>query len=73
MDHPTVMAALLATPFAASLLPLSIRLLPVISQIAKLIVAFRTAELSPLGLPPLRDATAGRPPRTGTDHRRVDL
>src|SRR3954452_1827310 len=47
MDHATVMAALLAAPFAASLLPLSIRLLPVISQIAKLIVAFRTAELTP--------------------------
>src|SRR3954468_4129208 len=47
MDHATVTAALLATPFAASLLPLSVRLLPVISQIAKLIVAFRTAELTP--------------------------
>jgi hypothetical protein len=47
MDHATVTAALLATPFAASLLPLSLRLLPVITQIARLIVAFRAAELTP--------------------------
>jgi hypothetical protein len=47
MDHATVTAALLATPFAASLLPLSLRLLPGITQIARLIVAFRAAELTP--------------------------
>jgi hypothetical protein len=47
MDHATVTATLLATPFAASLLPLSLRLLPVITRIARLIVAFRAAELTP--------------------------
>jgi hypothetical protein len=47
MDHATVVATLLATPFAASLLPLTLRLLPVITQIAQLIVTFRAAELTP--------------------------
>src|SRR3954465_2571785 len=47
MDHATATAALLATPFAASLLPLSLRLLPGITQIARLVVAFRAAELTP--------------------------
>jgi hypothetical protein len=47
MDHATVTATLLATPFAASLLPLSLRLLPGITQIARLILAFRAAELTP--------------------------
>lgn len=47
MDHATVATALLATPFAASLLPLTPRLLPVITRIAQLIVAFRAAELTP--------------------------
>ena len=47
MDHATVAAALLATPFAASLLPLTLRLLPVISRVAQLIVAFRAAEPTP--------------------------
>jgi hypothetical protein len=44
MDHATAAAVLLATPFASSLMPLTLRLLPVITQIAPLIVAFRTAE-----------------------------
>src|SRR4051812_3690930 len=47
MDHATVTAALLATPFAASLLPLALQLLPVLTRIARLIVAFRAAELTP--------------------------
>jgi hypothetical protein len=47
MDHATVAAALLATPFAAVLLPLTLRLLPVISQIGQLIVNFRAAEPTP--------------------------
>jgi hypothetical protein len=47
MDHATVFATLLATPFAASLLPLTLRLLPVISQVAQQIVAFRAAEPTP--------------------------
>jgi hypothetical protein len=47
MDHATVCATLLATPFAASLVPLTLRLLPGIAQVAQLIVAFRTAESTP--------------------------
>jgi hypothetical protein len=47
MDHATVCATLLATPFAASLGPLTLRLLPVISRVAQLIVAFRAAEPTP--------------------------
>jgi hypothetical protein len=47
MDHATVATALLATSFASSLLPLTIRLLPVISQVARLIVVFRAAEPTP--------------------------
>jgi hypothetical protein len=47
MDHATVIATLTATPFAASLVPLTVRLLPVISRVAQLIVAFRAAEPTP--------------------------
>ena len=47
MDHATVSAALLATPFAASLWPLTLRLLPVITRIAQLIVVFRAGEPTP--------------------------
>jgi hypothetical protein len=47
MDHATVFATLLATPFAASLLPLTWQLLPVISRVAQLIVAFHAAEPTP--------------------------
>ena len=47
MDHATLAAALAATPFAASLLPLAVRLLPVLSRIAALIVDFRAAEPTP--------------------------
>ena len=47
MDHATASTVLLATPFAASLLPLTLRLLPVITRIAQLIVAFRAAEPTP--------------------------
>src|SRR5207249_6037461 len=47
MDHAAAATVLLATPFAASLLPLTLRLLPVISRIAQLIVAFRAAETTP--------------------------
>ncbi len=47
MDHATVVATLLATPFAAALLPLTLRLLPVISRIGQLIVDFRAAEPTP--------------------------
>src|SRR3954451_1122635 len=47
MDHATLATALLATSFASSLLPLTIRLLPVISQVARLIVVFRASETTP--------------------------
>ena len=47
MDHATVATALLATSFASSLLPLTIRLLPGISQVARLIVAFRATAPTP--------------------------
>src|SRR3954447_1488112 len=47
MDHATVAAALLATSFTAALLPLTLRLLPVISRLGQLIVNFRTAEPTP--------------------------
>jgi hypothetical protein len=47
MDHATVAAALLATPFAASLLPLTLRLLPVITRIGQLIVTFHAAGPTP--------------------------
>jgi hypothetical protein len=47
MDHATVAATLLATPFAAALWPLTLRLLPVISRIGQLIVNFRAAGPTP--------------------------
>ena len=47
MDHATVASVLLATPFAASLWPLTLRLLPILTRIAQLIVAFRAAEPTP--------------------------
>src|SRR4051812_4364568 len=47
MDHATVAAALLATSSAAALLPLTLRLLPVISRVGQLIVNFRAAGPTP--------------------------
>ena len=47
VDHATVIATLLTTPFATSLLPLTLRLLPVVLQVAQLIVSFRAAEPTP--------------------------
>jgi hypothetical protein len=47
MDHATATTVLLATPFAAALWPLTLQLLPVITRIAQLIVAFRAAEPTP--------------------------
>jgi hypothetical protein len=47
MDHATVATALRATSFASSLSPLTLRLLPVISQVARLIVVFRAVEPTP--------------------------
>jgi len=47
MDHATCTAALLATHFATSLFPLTVKLVPVIAQIGRLIVRFRRGDLTP--------------------------
>ena len=48
MDHATCATLLLATHFATSLLPLTVRLIPVITEIGRLIVRFRRADPTPL-------------------------
>ena len=48
MDYATLASALLATPFALTLLPLTVRLLPVIHQIGKLVSDFTAADPEPL-------------------------
>ncbi len=48
MDHATVATALLATPFAASFFPLTVRLLPVIARIGQLIATFHAAGPTPV-------------------------
>ena len=73
MDHATAAAALLATHFATSLFPLTVRLIPVITQIGRLIVRFRRADVTPQGLPPVRDPVACSGSGTRADHRRMDL
>src|SRR5271166_591435 len=47
MDHATCFRLLSATHFATSLLPLTVRLIPVLTEISRLIVRFRRAELTP--------------------------
>jgi hypothetical protein len=47
MDHAACVHLLLATPFATSLLALTVRLVPVITQIGRLIVRFRRADPTP--------------------------
>jgi hypothetical protein len=47
MDHATCATLLLATHFATSLLPLTVRLIPVVTQISRLIVRFRRADPTP--------------------------
>jgi hypothetical protein len=47
MDHATASTALLATHFATSLFPLTVRLIPGIAPIGRLIVRFRRAQLTP--------------------------
>src|SRR5512140_2602938 len=47
MDHATCVRLLSATHFATSLLPLTVRLIPVLTEIGRLIVGFRRAELTP--------------------------
>src|SRR5437016_5677228 len=49
MDHATCSRLLLATHFATSLFPLTVRLVPVIVSIGRLIVPFRRADLTPPG------------------------
>jgi hypothetical protein len=47
MDHATCSRLLMATHFATSLLPLTARLLPVITELGRLIVPFRRADTTP--------------------------
>jgi hypothetical protein len=47
MDHATCSRLLMATHFATSLLPLTARLLPLITELGRLIVAFRRADPAP--------------------------
>src|SRR3954471_23185085 len=47
MDHATAARPLPATHFATSLFPLTVGLIPVITQIGRLIVPFRRADLDP--------------------------
>jgi hypothetical protein len=47
MDHATCSRLLTATHFATSLLPLTARLLPVITELGRLIVRFRRADPTP--------------------------
>jgi hypothetical protein len=47
MDHATASRLLLATHFATSLFPLTVRLIPLIAQIGRLLVRFRRADLTP--------------------------
>jgi hypothetical protein len=47
MDHATCSRLLAATHFATSLLPLTARLLPVITDLGRLIVQFRRADTTP--------------------------
>jgi hypothetical protein len=47
MDHAACSRLVLATHFATSLLPLTARLLPVITELGRLIVAFRRADPTP--------------------------
>jgi hypothetical protein len=47
MDHATCAALLSATHFATSLLPLTVRLIPVIAEVGRLVVRFRRAEPTP--------------------------
>src|SRR5208337_4805468 len=47
MDHATCFRLLSATHFATFLLPLTVRLIPVLTEIGRLIVGFRRAELTP--------------------------
>jgi hypothetical protein len=47
MDQTTGVAPLLATHFATSLFPSTVRLVPVIAQIGRTLVQFRRAGITP--------------------------
>ncbi len=47
MNHATCFRLLSATHFATSLLPLTVRLISVLTEIGRLIVGFRRAEQTP--------------------------
>jgi hypothetical protein len=47
MDYATCAALLTATHFATSLLPLTVRLIPVITEVGRMVVRFRGAEPTP--------------------------
>ena len=47
MDHATCPRLLMATHFATSLRPLTARLIPVITELGRLIVHFRRADVTP--------------------------
>jgi hypothetical protein len=47
MDHATCSRLLLATYFTTSLCPLTARLIPVITELGRLIVTFRRADVTP--------------------------
>ena len=47
MDHATCAALLLATHFATFLFPLTVRSVPVLTEIGRLIVRFRNARPTP--------------------------
>src|SRR4051812_33233395 len=47
MDYATCSRLLLATHFATSLFPLTVRLVPLITQIGRTLVRFRRADLTP--------------------------
>jgi hypothetical protein len=47
MSHSTISALLLASPFAAALLPLTIELLPLILALGRGIVAYKTGPITP--------------------------
>ena len=47
MSTSTVMARLLASPFATALLPLSVEVLPLLLKIGQRIVAYRTSDITP--------------------------
>src|SRR4051812_47454867 len=68
MDHATCPRLLMATHFATSLLPLTARLIPVITELGRLIVHFRRAGPTPRdcprpGPPPPPPPRAAPPPR----------